>query len=472
MLAAVQFDFQTDPHAGMWALLKIAAAFVVMVMLIRRGVAIGYVLLIAAVLLGLAMGVGFAPAEPPSLAWALTGAANLAHTMLQAIVDPKSIRLLCLVLAVNVFGGVMKRVEKLKALSDSLLALLRDRRWAMGSLASLIGLLPMPGGAMLSAPMVGEMARDLDLTREDKTAINHWMRHVWEYVDPLYPGLLTAASQFSVPVTALMLWQLPFSVVSVVVGAVFLLNRVPAHQRRVQPQAANRALAPVVKAVGPVLVIVVIATLPQVVAMVIKASPSLRSALPGGAIWNDDKFFEYATLTFAEVCMLAALMGVIAWLLKANRIHRADGWRLVREGVTVYMVSLVLGICVLKGVLDASGTMRPITAFLQSTGVPSAVVVGSATFIVGAVLGYTYGFVAMCYPVLDLMLRTESGHVNFPLAAFAFAAGFLGVLLSPTHLCLVLSREHFGATWSGVYKRLIVPALLVLATGCLMLLLA
>ena len=67
------------------------------------------------------------------------------------------------------------------------------------------------------------------------------------------------------------------------------------------------------------------------------------------------------------------------------------------------------------------------------------------------------------------MMRLPDGGLNYPLAAFAFGIGFLGVLLSPVHLCLVLSREHFDATWRGSYKRLLPPAILVFAVACLML---
>jgi hypothetical protein len=39
--------------------------------------------------------------------------------------------------------------------------------------------------------------------------------------------------------------------------------------------------------------------------------------------------------------------------------------------------------------------------------------------------------------------------------SMAFAAGFIGVLISPVHLCLVLTREYFKADMWGVYKKII-----------------
>ncbi|MFW6107738.1 MAG: DUF401 family protein [bacterium] len=460
-----------DPTAGMWALVKIACVFAGMVVLIRRDVPIGYVLLMAAVALGFALGIGFSETETGA-AWAVNGTGRLLAGVAEAAVLPGSLRLLCLVLTITVFGAVMGRVEKLQALTDSLLALLRDRRWGMASLASLIGLLPMPGGAMISAPMVGEVARDVDLRPEQKTAINHWMRHVWEYVDPLFPALLLASAVFSVPVTRLMIAHSPLTVAAIVGGVVFLLRRVPHHQRGVGDDAGERRLKPVLAAIAPVFVVVLAALLPQVVAAVLRANPELATRLPGGPIWHPEKhkaFFDDMLRLGTELCMLGALFAVICVLLKANRVGRRAGWALVRGAVTLKLVALVMGVCVLKELLRSSGTAQDIAAYLQSTGLPGPIVIGSVLFVVGMLLGYSFGFVAICYPMLLPMLA-PGGTVNYPLAAFAFAMGFLGVLLSPVHLCLVLSREHFDAPWGGVYRQFIGPALLVFATACLMLL--
>ena len=44
----------------------------------------------------------------------------------------------------------------------------------------------------------------------------------------------------------------------------------------------------------------------------------------------------------------------------------------------------------------------------------------------------------------------------------AYAGAFLGVLSSPVHLCLSLTREYFHAEWGKVY-RLLIPVLLGMA---------
>ena len=47
----------------------------------------------------------------------------------------------------------------------------------------------------------------------------------------------------------------------------------------------------------------------------------------------------------------------------------------------------------------------------------------------------------------------------------AIVSGFLGVLLSPLHLCLLLSNQYFGAAFGRVYKHLILPCGVLFVTG-------
>jgi hypothetical protein len=46
----------------------------------------------------------------------------------------------------------------------------------------------------------------------------------------------------------------------------------------------------------------------------------------------------------------------------------------------------------------------------------------------------------------------------------AFAGGFMGVMASPVHLCLVLTKEYFGASLGKTLTLLILP---IVITSCI-----
>ncbi len=71
---------------------------------------------------------------------------------------------------------------------------------------------------------------------------------------------------------------------------------------------------------------------------------------------------------------------------------------------------------------------------------------------------------AYAFPILAGLVAVGGG---FDPAAtvLAFAAGYAGVLLSPGHLCLLLTVEHFGAKMGVVYRRLFAPVGVMVAVA-------
>ena len=78
------------------------------------------------------------------------------------------------------------------------------RRWggkhgraaSLMALPAVVGLIPMPAGALFSAPLVQQAGDGVELSAEWKSAVNYWFRHVWEYWWPLYPGVIIAMQSF------------------------------------------------------------------------------------------------------------------------------------------------------------------------------------------------------------------------------------------------------------------------------------
>jgi len=112
--------------------------------------------------------------------------------------------------------------------------------------------------------------------------------------------------------------------------------------------------------------------------------------------------------------------------------------------------------------LDASGAIDALPRTFEQSGMPHVVIFFTLPFIVGLLTGLTVAFVGATFPIIVAM----TGGVPDPAAiTFAFASGFAGVMLSPTHLCLLLTVRYFHADLGATYRLLYVPTLLVLAVG-------
>lgn len=94
-------------------------------------------------------------------------------------------------------------------------------------LPAVIGLLPMPGGALFSAPLVDDSDEEKRIKPIEKTRINYWFRHIWEYTWPLYPGLILTSDISGLHIYQLFLLGLPMTLAALVVGYFFFLRKIP-----------------------------------------------------------------------------------------------------------------------------------------------------------------------------------------------------------------------------------------------------
>ena len=88
---------------------------------------------------------------------------------------------------------------------------LKNRRLLYVGLPALVGLLPMPGGALFSAPLVDSVDSEKGIGGTLKAAVNYWFRHIWEYWWPLYPGVILAIRYSGLPFELFLIIQAPFT---------------------------------------------------------------------------------------------------------------------------------------------------------------------------------------------------------------------------------------------------------------------
>jgi hypothetical protein len=156
--------------------------------------------------------------------------------------------------------------------------------------------------------------------------------------------------------------------------------------------------------------------------------------------------------------LYVSLLVVLVGLLAIFRYGLSGAARVVRDGVSLDVVVLIVGIMVFKGAMEASQAVGNLSAFFKEEGVPLLPMLFLLPFVTGVLTGLTVGFVSATFP---LLLSLDGGN-TLAAVSFAFASGFVGVLLSPVHVCLILTAEYFKAEMAGIYRRMLLPAALVL----------
>lgn len=382
--------------------LRLVAVFVVVILLLRRRANLGIALLVGAVALGL-----LSRLSPQ----------QLLNVALSTASQFSTVNLAVTLVLIMFLENLMRNTLMMRRMVDSLTAIMGDRRIAVALLPAFIGLLPSAGGAMFSAPLVGEVTRDAAITPEAKSYVNLWYRHIWEYVFPLYPGLILAAQVTNVPLSSLTAAQLPLTITAIVVGTPLAYRGLG--QLTKQPMdLSKKHVLDLAFGISPVVAVIVL-------------------------------------VLVARLDISISLAIVVVSLLVYHRYSVDRLKRLVREAFSFSVVLLVYGVLLFKDVLTATGSVDNMLAFVTALGVPPLFLILLFPFVVGLMTGYAQAFVGVTFPLVIGLAGTEP--VNVRLVALAYASGFAGIMLSPAHLCLVLTIDHFKANIGRVVRMLALP---------------
>jgi integral membrane protein (TIGR00529 family) len=387
------------------SLLKLGCVFAGIVVLLSRGWNLGLVLVLASLAVGLLF------ARPIPL---------LAGDLIAGTVNILTLRLALAVVLIMTLGELMRRTAALQHMVEALQSLIPGGRIVIASLPSLIGLLPMIGGAMFSAPLVNEVGKRLDATSELKTFINYWFRHMWEPVFPLYPSMLLAAELLNLSPLQLAGTTWPLTVAFLAGGFVFGLRKLPASN----PHAIHfdrRSLRLLIRSIWPIVLVIVLSlTLPV-----------------------DERFG-----------LVVSLLIVITLLTITQHVSPAS------------LVEILY-----RHVLESSGAVVSVAQALVDLHMPVILVAFIAPFIPGLLTGLMAAAYSIGFPLVLPLVITNGSGIACSWAAWLLAGGVLGTMVSPLHLCLALTRAYFSARWGAIYRLVIPSALLVMLAAAGMLLL-
>jgi hypothetical protein len=121
---------------------------------------------------------------------------------------------------------------------------------------------------------------------------------------------------------------------------------------------------------------------------------------------------------------------------------------------------------IFRQVLNSTGSVNHIPAALTEAGMPKPVVLFTIPLLAGLLTGLTPGALGISIPVVLPLLN--AGGMSMGDVAMVYGGGFIGVLSSPLHLCLSLSRDYFKSEWGPIYRYLL-PSVLALAATAIVL---
>jgi integral membrane protein (TIGR00529 family) len=403
-------------------LIGVILAFVIILILIRKKVNFGLSLFLGALIVGVFSLQLITPIDIPK---AMIEASIYSFEKQEIITE--TLELALLMTLIFVLAKTMQETGAITKLIDSLRTFF-SKGGTLAVIPAVYGLMPVPGGALFSAPLIDKEGDKYKLKNNQKNFLNIWFRHIWFPIYPISSAMILICSmKFSgVPIQMLMLANIP-SFLGVLLIGFFFLRR---YTKNTLQTTSN------VKKDYRGLVYI----LPPIV-------PLLFYPL------------KFAGLTETR-CFLLGVSISLLLLYFLIHVDTKTYVGILKKSFTWNLAIAIFGIMILREMIRISQIHVLITETMQNLAFPALFIVILIPLLLGTLTGYNLGAVALSYPLVESFF-IFTGIQPLGLTSLIFMSSLIGYLISPIHLCNVLSSEYLKTDTTRMYK-MFLPAAVVL----------
>ncbi len=411
----------------MTELIGIIAAFVLIIVMINRKNSLALSMGSASVIILIASGV------PVS---------EMVSTVYRAAVDPETLDLALIVAIITGLAGLLNRYSFFDKMVNALRSVLGNDRLTLMLVPGLIGSMPMVGGAIVSAPIADQLGERLNLSAQRRSAANNIFRHSWYFVFPFMPTFILTTRLAGITVQELLLMQWPLAAAMLLAGYYFILVRPESPDTGPDEEILNGAGG---EDSG---------TRAAAARDFVKySSPILLSLL------------LYLGLGIHLAFSLALGLGLALVLL--HFVQRHPDFSLSAfpvqflQDVNYEIAGAMVAIMVFRAAIDQTATFDILMSGMLDVGIPLVLITGGLAAVMGFVSASHSSTIAVVIPVMAPM-AAETGEPVAMYVMVAYCFAFLAYLISPLHLCQILTNDYFDVALLQVY-RIYLPVLLSVA---------
>ncbi len=360
------------------------------------------------------------------LVFAGVSPAGIGRVVFDGVTHRDTIDLMLIVASITIMSHVLQKFGYFDKMVESLRVLLRSDSITLMLIPGLVGCMPMTGGAIVSAPMVWGLGRQIQLSPERQSAANLIFRHSWYFVFPFLPTYIMAARLVDVEVFEMigMLW--PLTVAMMVAGYFFIIR-------------------------------------PGLTDVPAEAGPDLEREATSAALY---KFLRYSTPLILGLALymglglhlaLSLMIGMAVALLQIYFFNGPDRPgvgiipRLFWDGIDFALVGTMAAIMVFRGAVDQTTAFSQLMVTMMEAGIPLFLVAGVLAVGIGYISASHASTIAVLFPLIIPAARAIGADPHtYIMLIYAFA--FLSYLTSPLHLCQILTNHYFQVSLGKVYR--------------------
>jgi len=403
-------------------LIGVILAFILILILIRKKVNFGLSLFLGSLIVGVFSLQLITPIDIPK---AIIEASIYSFEKQEIITE--TLELALLMTLIFVLAKTMQETGAITKLIDSLRTFF-SKGGTLGVIPAVYGLMPVPGGALFSAPLIDKEGDKYKLKNNQKNFLNIWFRHIWFPIYPISSAMILICSmKFSgVPIQMLLLANIPSFLGFLLIGFFFLRR----YTKNTPPTTSTiqkdyRGLIYILPPIVPLL------------------------------------FYPLKFIGLTETrCFLIGVSMSLLLLYILLHIDTKTYIGIMKKSFTWNLAIAIFGIMILREMIRISQIHVLITETMQNLAFPALFIVILIPLLLGTLTGYNLGAVALSYPLVESFFAF-TGVQLLGLTSLLFMSSLIGYLISPIHLCNVLSSEYLKTDTTRMYK-MFLPAAITL----------
>ena len=386
----------------MLELMVIIAFVLLIIILIKKNVEIGVTLLASSLFLILTL-------NP----WKLYPAT------VETLLSSKTWYLILTSTAIAIIAELYRVTTLIRDLGISLAKMLHSPKLAVVITPAVIGLLPVAGGALMSAPLVEALSPSLNFTPDQAIYANVWFRHTIFLFYPLSTLMITTSAITGIPIENLAIKQLPVSIFMIIIGYLIAFR----NNKKTVKIKLDETKYTLKASITPLLT-------------ALTAAVTLRILIGNFGM------------------PIGVLIGIISLIIitkptKKTILETINNKRV--KGIALAAFSIMY----LQEIFTASGAANILTQTITQQNIPPILLEYTVPGILSLITGSNLTGVVITVPIIEAMKQLTALDVTR-----IYVSSYLYYIPSPVHLCYVYTAKYFNKPLTGAYRYLLPSAIL------------
>jgi len=320
-----------------------------------------------------------------------------------------------LVLAFYTITFLQRMLEKrghILMAERALNSLFNSRRVNAMVAPAIIGLLPSAGAVLIAAPIVDNAGGD-DITKEEKTFLTSYFRHIPESFLPTYSSILLALNLSGVDMTAFVVGMLPMVVIQFYLGYFFYVRKIPKNIG--VPESKDR--------------------MKEIKKLVV-------------SLWSIA--LSIAIILILKIPVHIAVIPVIILSFILNKFSYIEIKPMFVSAFETKLIVTTVVTMIFREILTYTGVIERLPDYFSVLPVSSAVIF-ALIFFFGPLIAGSQAIIALGVPMAYAAIP-DGGAI---LLILLMCMLYISMQVSPTHICLGIITEHNGTSFIDLVRKTI-----------------